>query len=193
MQKKLARKELKESMIKIIIHILFAFVISACITVENKPSVVERKKLRSQWAEEDAYKVRKLENGTIEITAFESDAVSLETGAEKAFTKANHKLVNFFAEEYFGDLQNAQFQLHVKEVSEQILEEKRASALYSVCDVYYEKREYKALSEGDVKNKYDTYLCLRINDPEEFVGVINKNLAPLHRNYLEQNGSKIAH
>lgn len=164
-----------EKISKIFYPFLIIYLISGCVTLEKGTGIVERNKSsKPEWALKDAYDVEKGADGSLYLTATTHESDTLEAGAEEAFKKANNTLNKYFLNNYFGSSELAENEKVLSEIGLKILGEKKASESYSICDVYYEKREKLDGLARIKKNSYDTYLCLKITRPEELVDVIEK-------------------
>ena len=162
---------------------------TGCVTQEAGPSVIERNKAtRPDWTKKKPFDIHHHEDGSIVLNALTLSALGLNEGAVKAVEKANKVFSQYFANRYFSsNIRQA------REIASKVLQENSSELVYSICDVYYEKRELSSNSINSASSSYDIFLCLKISSPERFEKTIRRISSPEKRKENRQEESVIAH
>lgn len=144
----------------------------ACRTSSSGLDVIERSKSsRPEWVSKTPFEVKKERDGSLSFVAFSAGVTILEKGVSGALEKGTDYLGNYIGKRYFGGSNFESDELKYSAVIKKVLNHRAKTKLYSVCDVYYEKRKHISL-DGNEETKFDIYLCLRVVDHETVIGQI---------------------
>jgi hypothetical protein len=180
---------------KIYILILTSLLFGGCLSFDTRPAITEKNKVTMpKWAMKESFFVEKEPQGSLLLVAIAEGAPTLDAGADEAFEKANVVFNKYLTETYFGKNMSSEEVVKLKTHAAQILNDKKASNDYKICDIYYEKREVLSVKNNELVSKYDTFLCLRIKAPQELVieikkSINGKNIEPIK----DLEDTKIAH
>lgn len=177
------------------IFLIICLVTPSCLSFESRSAVTGKNKaVTPLWVEDRSLLVRVEEDGALILVSVVTGASSVVEGASEAQYQAHGRFKNFFIENYYKPQKDNIASKKIEDSIMKVLLAKSMSSNYKICDLYYEKRGKSTAEPDEPNSNYDVFLCLKIENPANLIGDVNRMLDLEKSNPLiKPENSKIAH